>query len=559
MLNHFISPNRKHISLSGYAFLVVLCFAFFAPGFVTLPATDRDESSFAQASKQMVESGNYVDIRLQDKPRYKKPIGIYWLQTASVQLFNPHYLNEIWAYRIPSFIGATVAVIMTASMGTLLFGPLVGFLAAVMMAGCVILNVEARLAKTDAALLGCIMVAQYALAQAYVWRKEKAALGWKTGCAFWTALGAGILIKGPIILLIVLSTLLWLRFTEKNIKWFAALRPSVGIPYLLLLVAPWFIAIVQQSHGQFLHDSAGKDMLAKIWQGQNRGFMPPGLHVVALPLVFFPFSVFAFLAVPDVWKNRRTPMVRFCLGWIIPAWIIFELTLTKLPHYTLPLYPAIAILAAKFLCDGFPSLGAPKWRWLVTLSVGLWLTIGVGFAVVFALLPYVVDQVWNGGQIAAGAVLIMAQGTSLLFLIQRKPSGALVIAVGSMIFMGWVFGSTLPNLQRLWVSREVVRLATANKPCDALQIVSASYDEPSLVFLAGTNTQFVPDGAVAADTLKHNPCALALTDFSHNQQFLDAFADEDNLPLVVGHVVGFNTGHGHATDLTLYHMPEATD
>ena len=164
----FFTPDGERLNKFAYAFLIVLCLAFFTPGLATLPPTDRDESLFAQASKQMIESGNYVDIRFQDQPRYKKPIGIYWLQAASVKLLNPHHLDEIWAYRVPSLIGATVAVLMTACLGAFLFSPAAGLLGAIMMAGCLILNVEARLAKTDAALLGSIMVAQYALARAYI-------------------------------------------------------------------------------------------------------------------------------------------------------------------------------------------------------------------------------------------------------------------------------------------------------------------------------------------------------------------------------------------------------
>ena len=133
----FIAPGKRRLSPWAYVFLFVLCVAAFTPGLVRLPPTDRDESSFAQATKQMIESGNFVDIRLQDKPRYKKPVGIYWLQMASVRLLNPDHLNEIWAYRIPSFLGATLAVLMTAALGSLLFNPMTGLLAAIMMAGCV--------------------------------------------------------------------------------------------------------------------------------------------------------------------------------------------------------------------------------------------------------------------------------------------------------------------------------------------------------------------------------------------------------------------------------------
>src|SRR5262245_29557376 len=67
------------------AFLVALALLAFVPGFFQIPPIDRDEARFAQATKQMVQSGDYVDIRFQDESRYKKPIGIYWLQGIVVK------------------------------------------------------------------------------------------------------------------------------------------------------------------------------------------------------------------------------------------------------------------------------------------------------------------------------------------------------------------------------------------------------------------------------------------------------------------------------------------
>jgi 4-amino-4-deoxy-L-arabinose transferase-like glycosyltransferase len=547
----FITSDGKRLSFSAYAFLILLCIAFFIPGIATLPPTDRDESSFAQASKQMIETGNYTDIRLQDKPRYKKPVGIYWLQTASVNLFNPQYLNEIWAYRIPSFAGASVAVVMTAALGSLFFGPMAGFLAAMMIAGCVILNVEARLAKTDAALLGSIMVMQYALARAYL----NIRMNWRVAATFWTALGIGILIKGPIILLVLFSTLLWLRLSNKHLRWFNALKPWFGLGYLLLIVMPWFVAIALQSHGGFMAESAGHDLFAKLWQGQDRGILPPGLHLLAFPIIFFPFAIYVLLAIPDVWDARKQAAIKFCLGWIIPTWIVFELSLTKLPHYTLPTYPALAILAAKMLVDGYPVL-AEKGRWVIAPAITLWLMIGMGFAVAFTLLPYLADHSWNIAQIIAALVLIIAQGVCLFLLFQRKMQSVMVMTFGSLLFIICVFGNMLPSLQHLWVSRQIVQTAETLKACDDLQIVSASYGEPSLVFMAGTNTKLVPDGGTAAGEMKRNPCAVGVVDDKHKQAFLDSFATNETQPAPMGKVEGLNIGHGHATVLTLYLLPQ---
>ncbi|MFM9469985.1 ArnT family glycosyltransferase, partial [Streptomyces scabiei] len=76
------------------------------PGLFFLPPLDRDESRFAQATAQMLETHDFVNIRYQSEPRDKKPIGIHWLQAASVSTLSSVERREIWAYRIPSLLGA---------------------------------------------------------------------------------------------------------------------------------------------------------------------------------------------------------------------------------------------------------------------------------------------------------------------------------------------------------------------------------------------------------------------------------------------------------------------
>src|SRR5881409_1320235 len=101
------------------AVVVLLAVALlgFLPGFSSIPPVDRDEARFAQATKQMIESGDYIDIRFQDEVRYKKPVGIYWLQAAVVRgaeaLGVSDARTSIWLYRIPSLLGAVGAVLLT--------------------------------------------------------------------------------------------------------------------------------------------------------------------------------------------------------------------------------------------------------------------------------------------------------------------------------------------------------------------------------------------------------------------------------------------------------------
>ncbi len=556
ILRPFVSADGRRLNLAAYGFLFALCLAFFVPGIASLPPIDRDEPWFAQATKQMIETHNYVDIRYQEAERYKKPIGIYWLQAASVRLLNPDHLNEIWAYRIPSLLGATIAVLLTAALGALLFTARVGLLAGIMMAGCLVLNAEAHLAKTDAVLLAAIMVAQYALALAY---KEKIR-SWKSPFAFWSAVGIGFLIKGPMILLVLASTLLWLWRKNKNLGWFAALKPRWGIPYALMLILPWFIAITLASHGAFLAQSAGKDMLAKLWQGQDRGtVLPPGLYLLAFPVTFFPFSLFALLALPDAWAARRDQAVAFCLGWIIPTWLIFELSLTKLPHYVMPTYPAIAMLTAKFVCDGFAMLDQKKRRWLVAAILSLWLVIGTALVMGTIFVPYIVDQKWNLYAVAAGAALIITEavGIALLFL-RANISALLVVAYGALIFLGVTMGNTFPNIEHLWLSRDIVRMAEQVKPCARLKIASAPYDEPSLVFLGGTGTKLYLDGAHASAEMQKNPCTVAVVEDNRLGAFLNGPQDTGNRSHPVATLRSYSIGNANWRTINFYTMPQET-
>lgn len=553
-LNRLVTNDGVHLSKRAYVILVLLCLAFFLPGLTSLPPVDRDEPLYAQATKQMIETGNYTDIHFQQETRYKKPIGIYWLQSASVKLFSPHKLNEIWAYRLPSLAGMTIAIVMTAALGALLFGPMTGFLAALLLAGCVLLNAEARLAKTDAALMACVMIAQYTLAYAYRARQQSQKVGWPLFFAFWTSQAFGFLLKGPILGIVTGLALIALRLMDKRLDWFRALRPILGIAFALLLVLPWFVVISLSSHGQFIAEAAGHDLLAKIWQGQLRGIMPPGLHFFVFPIAFYPASLLTMGALPDVWRQRHEPFVRFLLCWIIPIWILFEVSLTKLPHYVMPAYPAIAILTAKVFLDGFPFL--KKRRSLKIAIIWVWCLIGLIGVMGTLILPYY----FNAGITLISLMAVVA----ILYLlivgigIFDKPNfeSLIKIAGASLIYMALVFGTVFPSLSKVWLAQQVVDVANTFKPCGELNIVSAAYNEPSLAFLAGTHTRFLFDGDVAAKMIMENRCLLALIDWKHEKAFLDTFKNPAIQPLKVTSLEGPNIGSGRHIELSLYRMPK---
>src|ERR1700732_5193876 len=104
-----------------YALLGLLCLLLYLPGIASIPPLDRDEARFAQATRQMLETGDFLRIRFQDEARNKKPAGIYWLQAAAVAAFSTPESTAIWPYRLPSCAGALIAVLLTFALGGALF------------------------------------------------------------------------------------------------------------------------------------------------------------------------------------------------------------------------------------------------------------------------------------------------------------------------------------------------------------------------------------------------------------------------------------------------------
>src|SRR5882762_7832249 len=95
-----------------YALLAALCLLLYLPGIASIPPLDRDEARFAQATRQMLETGDFLRIRFQDEARNKKPAGVYWLQAAAVSAFSTAAATAIWPYRLPSLLGGIAAVLL---------------------------------------------------------------------------------------------------------------------------------------------------------------------------------------------------------------------------------------------------------------------------------------------------------------------------------------------------------------------------------------------------------------------------------------------------------------
>ena len=559
-MNASPAPSTNRLPVLAYLALAVLSVLLFLPGFVDLPPFDRDEARFAQASHQMFESGDYVDIRFQDEARHKKPVGIYWLQTAATRLVAGagEMPKEIWTFRIPSLLGAVLAVLATAWTGARMFGGTVGFLAGLMMASCVVLGVEARMAKTDAVLLSTIVIGQAALASLYLNRHAERS-GWAAPLAFWIAAGVGILIKGPIVLLVSGTTALALAVLDRRAGWLKRLRPLVGLAIVVAIAAPWLIAITVKTNGAFFAESVGHDMMGKVVSGQEAKGLPPGYYLGTFWVTFAPWSFLALLAVPWAWSHRKATgpaadAVRFCAAWIVPSWLVFEAVPTKLLHYTLPVFPAIAILTAAAAREHFLRRPETPRRVLFVVAATLG-AIGFGaLATAVAVIPYLVDQRVDPVAVAMlPGVLVLYALAVRLFAQRRESLGFAAGTAAAAVLYAGTYGAVLPAIDGVWISRQAARTVAAVRPCADSVVASAGYSEPSLVFLLGTGTRLTHGTGAAAHLTANPACGLALVTGREEAEFRAGLNGME--PLQLGRFTGFNYNTGKRLTLTLYGAP----
>jgi 4-amino-4-deoxy-L-arabinose transferase-like glycosyltransferase len=541
-----------------YAVLALLGLLLWLPGILSLPALDRDESRFAQSSRQMVESGDPVDIRFGHVPRYKKPVGIYWLQAAATRLAGMGDDSHIWTYRLPSLLGGIAAAWATLWCALAFASAEIALTAGLLMLGSVLLTAEATIATTDAVLLACIVVVQGVLLRVYRAAREPGAPRVSTAVILWgwAAFAGGILVKGPVILGVAALTMTGLSIWDRQGRWLGGLKPVRGLLLTALLILPWLVAITIQSHGAFFEQSLGNDFAAKMAGGQESHGSWPGYFLLLSAASFWPAILFVAPGIALGVLRRGEPAIRFLLVWAGAWWVLVEAVPTKLPHYVLPAYPGLAILAAFFIWTAVEKsswLTAARWIAVVQFVVGL-----VGMIAALILLPRYFELTppwWLLTLTGVGGALAVA---ALVLSILRKQGWALALALAALFaFVPTLTVGVGPRLTQLWVSERlkpvVMTYTQSGDPPPAL----AGYQEPSLVFALGADV-LLTDGAGAADAGAHQG-GLALVEDAEQGAFFARLAELQTDAAAQGELSGFNYSRGRKVHITLYRVAQLKD
>lgn len=493
-----ISTGRASLTQLKNALCAGLLGLLFAlPGLFSLPPLDRDESRFAQASVQMLETSDFVRIRFQNEARNKKPVGIYWLQAASVSLFSSAKAREIWAYRLPSALAAALAAVFTYLAGARLFGTRAAWVGACLLGASVLLSTEGMIAKTDASLCACTAAAL--AAAAWLRTRAQARNGRLGALAFWAALACGVLIKGPIAPGIAALGLVSLGIWERRWLWMAPLLAPGGPLLALAIVLPWGVAIAYATHGQFFADALGGDLAGKLApKGAESHGAPFGLHFLLAPLLSFPATLglpfAALLAYRAVRAPRQDPAhagIRFALAWLVPAWLAFELAPTKLAHYTLPLYPCLALLAGAGLIQGFAAQ-----RRVRLVSSALFCFCALGLAAVCAAAAALAFADPAGGARRALQTFMLLAPLCVVVAAVIAWRGRPGFAASAAIALSGVLVFTAreriaPEARTVQVSQQSVFALRREHLLDPAHqpLLAVGFSEPSLIFSTRTSTR----------------------------------------------------------------------
>lgn len=467
----------------------------------------------------MVESRDWVVPMVQGKPRLNKPPLIYWMQSASVAAFTGGNVarDAIWMYRVPSYLAAIVMVVLTWAWGKRMFDARAAWLAGVLVACCPVMWWEGRQARADMVLVACTVAALWMMWE--VWRAGRHQMptggtqsthrrrGWLVPLVFWVAIGAGVLVKGPATPLICALAAVALTVMDRRAAWLLRLRPLFGVVLLTLVCAPWIIAVGQRVGWSEYANLVYNETIGRSLEPKEGHGGWPLYHTTMVLVAFWPACLLLGVAWwracrLGLWHSGwrlvwRWRLARGAEGFLIcafvPGWVAFEVISTKLPHYTMPLYPLLALMCARALWWAMSDARARAFVASIWVKAGMcvWAFGGVVVWVVgVALAAWGIEERagTNIGTVLSVLVIAVLLVPLCLFLWrigQAIRIGYLpaVLRLGLCMFVvaSSLIGVSLGNVP-IWTSRHLASLITELDPDGNAPIACCGYEEDSLIF-----------------------------------------------------------------------------
>jgi 4-amino-4-deoxy-L-arabinose transferase-like glycosyltransferase len=462
--------------------LVVACLYWFIDSRSTL--WDRDEPRFSRATVEMVDSGNYLYPTFNGRLRPDKPILIYWLMSVPVRLLGPTSL----ACRFFSTVGVAVTCVLTFLLGRRLLGVKAALWSMAVLPSTLLVIVEGTAATADGILLPSMVAVMVLFTHALATR-----LHWYHVGAMGLAFGLGLLAKGPVALLPipVIGVTLWL-IRKSGVRAGVHLGQLGGATVVgAVLFVAWAIPANSATQGEFLRLGIGHHVLARTARPLEHHGGDFLLHLpYYLPVIvagFFPWTLHLPGAISAV-LGRRVGTAHFrelFLAWVVSIVLIMTCVATKLPHYILFTWPAMALAVGGTLAAPPSALADRDRRWL---RGGIYFYGPVAGGMVVALIA---APLWLhlSGAIAAfwtsAAVLVLVSVVAMRQQLQNRPqASAATLLLGLLVLPFPLMLGVMPVLEDLKISPALAR-AVKEQTGPEVPVATFGYGEPSLNFYVG--------------------------------------------------------------------------
>lgn len=468
--------------------LILAAAVLFLIGNASVPLWDRDEPRYAQTSRQMLQSGDWVVPRLLDQVRTAKPIFMYWCQASAMRIFG----DNAFAARFPSVVAMLTLLVVLAVVIDRTIGPRRALWTVFIFSTSGLVIAAAKMCLTDSVLLLWVTIAQVCLLSVYANSESRLSMS----IVMWIAIGVAGLTKGPVVIGVQLTTIIvlavldvgrdyrnpraWLSAT----RWWPRTHPLIGIVIVAVICGPWLL-LVHRREPTFLPQIIGHDIWTRMRRPLEGHSGPPGYYLLTIWLTYFPWSLLLPAALVWGWKRRINPIVRFSLAAIIGPWVMFEIVQTKLLHYILPIFPFLAFLTADMLIRQKKG----------ELKSAAFLGAVRGWSVVVALLGLVSWIAIFKVELPAGAFVAMAllsvlgfeYGRTVLrfFTAGRVLDAAAALGIGMMIVVAVIYGMYFPNATFLHVAPRVAQVLKDEGAVDPGDVVMIDFKEDSLAFYQG--------------------------------------------------------------------------
>lgn len=448
--------------------LVALTLLLLVPGTSTLPLIDRDEPRFAQATREMMERGEWVLPYFNQKYRFDKPILSYWLMRASYAVFGIHEFSA----RLHSIMCVAALSVVVYHFGVRLKNARTGLYAAVGVLTCLQMLIHGRSTVADMPMILAIAVTFRALYELLIMPHEK--YPWKWFWALYLSQGLGFLAKGPVTQAVPLVALLIFRWVlwRKPLAW-KNLKIVPGVLVVLFLISLWGIPALIKTKGKFWADGMNKHILERgvvAYNGRNAFFV---YYLVTALMSLMPWVAFAGYGAVYLRRNWNERMA-FLTAWLLAPYVIFSCYATQLPHYVMPAFAAIFLILA-LACEKemTPSrLGIGVFSVVMLLYCGLTLVL----MVIFSKTSF--EGISAGfSPLLKGVISILLGMVYLALFFHQKSFKAMMIGV-ILVVLGTCF---LSRGVRVMLPTIPIALETRKMP-NGSAFGFFKYREPSLVY-----------------------------------------------------------------------------